>query len=351
MLMPLSDKKISVVVVDDSAMIRELLSHIINTAPDMEVVATASDPLLARERIRETNPDVVTLDVEMPRMDGIEFLRRLMRLRPTPVLMISSLTRQGSDTTLTALELGAVDVVAKPTLDVSNSMQAYADEIREKIRIAARARVRRLPAVPVRAAPSVGVMRGNRLVFIGASTGGTEAIHAVLAGLPADCAPVLIVQHMPENFTQSFARRLDGLCAMTVKEAEQGEAVQRGTAYIAPGHSHMFLVRAAGGGWRIGLSQEEKVNRHRPSVDVLFDSAAALAGRSAVGVILTGMGRDGADGLKRMHDAGAFTVAQDENSCVVYGMPKAAVAAGGVDVSESLDRIAGRIVDCLCRTG
>jgi two-component system chemotaxis response regulator CheB len=193
-------------------------------------------------------------------------------------------------------------------------------------------------------------MHGKRLVFIGASTGGTEAIHAVLAGLPADCAPVLIVQHMPENFTQSFARRLDGLCAMTVKEAEQGEAVRRGTAYIAPGHSHMFLRRDGAGGWRIGLSQDEKVNRHRPSVDVLFDSAAALLGRNAVGVILTGMGRDGADGLRRMHDAGAYTLAQDENSCVVYGMPKAAVAEGGVDASEPLERIAGRIVERLCRS-
>jgi two-component system chemotaxis response regulator CheB len=345
----MSKPKIRVVVVDDSALIRSLLSAMINDAPDMEVVATAADPLVARERIRACNPDVITLDVEMPKMDGIEFLRRLMRLKPTPVLMISTLTQAGSETALTALELGAVDFIAKPTVNVANNLQGYADEIREKIRMAARARAR-LPHRFVAPAPSVaprpGRLSNTTLVFVGASTGGTEAIKEFLTRLPADCPPVLIVQHMPEHFTASFAQRLDGLSAMHVKEAQDGEAICRGTAYIAPGHSHMRICRS-NAGWLIVLDQGEPVNRHRPAVDVLFNSAAERVGSDAVAVIMTGMGKDGAQGMLRMHQAGAYTLAQDEASCVVYGMPKEAVATGGVDEICSLEALAARVLDRL----
>jgi two-component system chemotaxis response regulator CheB len=341
--------KIRVVVVDDSALIRQLLTTIINEAQDMEVVATAADPLVARERIRSSNPDVITLDVEMPKMDGIEFLRRLMRLKPTPVLMISTLTQAGSEAALTALELGAVDFIAKPTVDVANNMQAYADEIREKIRMCAKARAR-LPHRYV-TAPVVQPVRGGRLsastlVFVGASTGGTEAIRVFLGGLPADCPPVLLVQHMPEHFTASFAQRLDGLCAMHVKEAQDGEPVLRGTAYIAPGHSHMRLRRSPSG-WLITLDQSEPVNRHRPAVDVLFDAAAERVGADAIAVIMTGMGKDGAQGMLKMRQAGAYTLAQDEASSVVYGMPKEAVAVGGVNEICTLDALSGRVLDRL----
>ncbi|BEV71892.1 MULTISPECIES: chemotaxis response regulator protein-glutamate methylesterase [unclassified Paludibacterium] len=345
-----SVNKIRVVVVDDSALIRSLLTSIIDGAPDMEVVATAADPLVARERIRETDPDVITLDVEMPRMDGIEFLRRLMRLRPTPVLMISTLTQQGSETALTALELGAVDFIPKPSTNVNAGMQAYAEEIREKIRMAAAARKRLPTRPPVAPAPPVAGrpmrLNPNKLVFVGASTGGTEAIRTFLGGMPGECPPILIVQHMPENFTFSFANRLDTLCAMHVKEAEDGEAVCRNTAYIAPGHSHMRICRRQSG-WYIGLDQSEPVNRHRPAVDVLFDSAAERVGRDAVAVIMTGMGKDGARGMLAMHQAGAYTLAQDEASSIVYGMPKEAVAVGGVDEICPLDRLAPRVLEQL----
>jgi two-component system, chemotaxis family, protein-glutamate methylesterase/glutaminase len=348
--MPTSPAKIRVVVVDDSALIRSLLTTIINETPDMEVVATASDPLVARERIRQHNPDVITLDVEMPRMDGIEFLRRLMRLKPTPVLMISTLTQAGSEHALQALELGAVDFISKPTSNVANHMQDYADEIREKIRMAAAARAR-LPhryAVPARPVTGSGGGRINprALLFVGASTGGTEAIREFLAGLPADCPPILIVQHMPEHFTASFAQRLDGLSAMRVKEAEDDEIIRRGTAYIAPGHSHMRICKGPTG-WYIGLDRGEPVNRHRPAVDVLFDSAAERVGRDAIAVILTGMGKDGALGMLHMRAAGAYTLAQEEKSCVVYGMPKEAVTLGAVDEICPLDRLAERVLERL----
>ncbi|MBV8047512.1 MAG: chemotaxis response regulator protein-glutamate methylesterase [Paludibacterium sp.] len=348
--MTLSAPKIRVVVVDDSALIRSLLTNIVNEADDMEVVATAADPLVARERIRETDPDVITLDVEMPRMDGIEFLRRLMRLRPTPVLMISTLTQAGSDTALTALELGAVDVMPKPDSNINASMQAYASEIRDKIRVAAAAKNRLPRAVAAKAARlprlTSGALNPNALVFVGASTGGTEAIRAFLGSLPGECPPILIVQHMPENFTASFAARLDGLCAMHVKEAIDGEPVCRNTAYIAPGHSHMRICRGTNG-WYIALDRGEPVNRHRPSVDVLFDSAAERVGRDAVAVIMTGMGKDGARGMLAMRRAGAYTLAQDEASCIVYGMPAAAVAQGGVDEICSLEQLAPRVLERL----
>ncbi|TDR71050.1 protein-glutamate methylesterase/protein-glutamine glutaminase [Paludibacterium purpuratum] len=352
--MTLAVAKTRVVVVDDSALIRSLLTSIINEADDMEVVATASDPLVARERIRATNPDVITLDVEMPRMDGIEFLRRLMRLRPTPVLMISTLTRAGSEAALTALELGAVDFIAKPDNNVNAGMQAYADEIRDKIRVAAAAKSRlpRRVAVPASTpVPALGQPRinPNALLFVGASTGGTEAIRTFLGGLPGECPPILIVQHMPEHFTLSFAARLDGLCAMHVKEAVDGEPVCRNTAYIAPGHSHM-RIRRAGAGWYIGLDRGELINRHRPAVDALFDSAAERVGKDAIAVIMTGMGKDGARGMLAMRRAGAYTLAQDEATSIVYGMPKEAVAQGGVDEICPLDQLAPRVLERL-RTG
>lgn len=344
-------RKIRIVVVDDSALIRSLLTTIINEAPDMEVVATASDPIVARERIRETSPDMITLDVEMPRMDGLEFLRRLMRLRPTPVLMISSLTQSGSETTLSALELGAVDFLPKPTLDVSNTMQSYADDIRDKIRMVAAARLRRpslfaasAAAAPPRVAPAL--LRQNAIIAVGASTGGTDAIKEFLEKLPAGCPPVLIVQHMPEGFTLSFARRLDKLCAIQVKEAEDGEPLLRGVAYVAPGHSHMRLGQGTQG-FVICLDQSPPVNRHRPSVDVLFASLAAQAAAQTVAVIMTGMGKDGAQGMLQLRQAGAITFAQDEASCVVYGMPREAVAQGGVMHVQPLSQLADKVMDCL----
>ncbi|WP_227107173.1 protein-glutamate methylesterase/protein-glutamine glutaminase [Chromobacterium rhizoryzae] len=345
------EKKIRVIVVDDSALIRNLLTSIIDEAPDMEVVATASDPLIARERIRALDPDVITLDVEMPRMDGLEFLRRLMRLRPTPVLMISSLTQQGSEATLTALELGAIDFLSKPAHDIARRMGDYADEIRDKIRAAAAARVRaphrfHRPADVPPPAPLLGAGAQQAMLFIGASTGGTEAIRALLSGLPATCPPILVVQHMPEHFTASFAARLNASCPMRVKEAEAGEPVRQGVAYIAPGDWHM-RVQAAADGFRIELDQSDKVNRHRPSVDALFDSAARCLGKRAIGVILTGMGRDGADGLRRMRDAGAVTFGQNEASCVVYGMPREAMKAGGVQQEWPLDALPSKIMACL----
>jgi len=330
--------RIRVIVIDDSALIRRILTEIINAQPDMEVVAQAPDPLVAREQIRALNPDVITLDVEMPKMDGLAFLEKLMRLKPTPVVMVSTLTERGSETTLRALELGAVDFVSKPRIDIAHGMQAYAAEIVEKLRAAAGARVRRLVvAVPdaVRGAAADLPVRPasgwstEKLIIMGASTGGTEAIREVLETLPPDIPGILITQHMPEAFTRSFAKRLDGLCRITVKEAEDGERVLPGHAYIAPGHSHL-LVRRSGANYMTELSKSEPVNRHRPAVDVLFRSAATHVGRNAIGVILTGMGKDGAAGMREMHDAGAWTVAQDEESCVVFGMPKEAIAAGGV---------------------
>ncbi|MBL8446514.1 MAG: chemotaxis response regulator protein-glutamate methylesterase [Zoogloeaceae bacterium] len=348
---------IKVLVCDDSPLMRAMLSEVINQAPDMKVVGTAMDPIQARDRIKELNPDVLTLDVEMPRMSGLEFLERLMRLRPMPVVMISTLTQEGSETTLRALELGAVEFLAKPKIELGKGLEAYAHEICEKIRTARHARVRRLSPVIAHsssiekrqqvssAAHLSGLpprLQQEHLIAIGASTGGTEAIREVLSALPAHSPPIVIVQHMPEMFTGSFAKRLDNLCHISVKEAEDGERVRPGVAYLAPGHSHLS-IRRSGGGWVCELSKSEPVNRHRPAVDVLFHSVAKEAGAQALGVILTGMGKDGALGMLAMRQAGAWTVAQDQDSCVVYGMPREADAIGAaVDVAPLKD-IASRV--------
>jgi two-component system chemotaxis response regulator CheB len=340
--------KLKVLIVDDSALIRSVMTQIINNQPDMEVVGAAPDPLAAREMIKQTNPDVITLDVEMPRMNGLEFLEKLMRLRPMPVVMVSTLTEHGSEVTLKALELGAVDFVAKPKLGVREGMDVIEQEIADKIRAAARARVRRQSAAGP-ASDSPRPLAGHilstteKLIFIGSSTGGTEALKEVLIRMPANSPAVLMTQHMPESFTKSFAARLNGLSAMTVKEAENNERILPGHAYLAPGHSHL-LVRKSGAYYFTELSQADPVNRHRPSVDVLFDSAARVVGQNAIAAILTGMGKDGAAGMLQMRQAGAYTIAQDEASCVVYGMPKAAVDIGAAHEIVPLANIAGCIL-------
>ncbi len=340
--------KIRVLIVDDSSLMRAMLSEMINAAPDLEVVGCAPDALAAREMIKSLNPDVVTLDFHMPKMDGVEFLERLMRLRPTPVVMVSSFTEAGSETTLKALELGAVDFIGKPRA-TGRRLDEYAEELTDKIRAAKGARLRRqgaaAPPSPQTPPPAGGARSGGngRIVFVGASTGGTEALKELLLGFPADCPPILVVQHMPESFTASFARRLDGLCAPHILEAQGNEKVEPGKVYIAPGHSHL-QIRRAPAGYVTELLNTPPVNRHRPSVDVLFDSAAALVGRQAVGVILTGMGKDGAQGLLRMRRAGAQTFGQDEASCVVYGMPREAFLIGAVEEQWPLGDIAKRVL-------
>lgn len=350
--------KISVLVVDDSALIRRLLTEIINAQKDMQVVATAPDPLVARELIKLHNPDVLTLDVEMPRMDGLDFLERLMRLRPMPVLMVSSLTDKGSEVTLRALELGAVDYIAKPKVDIASGLQGYAELIAEKIRACAQARVSsraghkasdqaQLRAQAVAASrKTTRYSTTEKIIFVGASTGGTEAIKDFLIDLPADMPAILITQHMPENFTRTFAERLDKLCTLRVSEAVHNQRVLPGHVYIAPGNLHLEVTRS-GANYMTFLHEGEPVNRHRPSVDVLFRSAAKVAGANAVGVILTGMGKDGAAGLLEMKRAGAYTLAQDEASCVVFGMPKEAIAVGGVDEVLPLMQLPSRVIEHL----
>ena len=344
--------KIKVLIVDDSALVRKMLTEIIDSQKYMQAIGAAPDPLVAREMIRNLNPDVLTLDVEMPKMDGLDFLERLMRLRPIPVVMVSTLTERGSEITLRALELGAIDFVSKPKLDIASGLKDYAREITDKIRIASNARIRqRLPAsiAPSLSADAVLPAFANRvastekLIIIGASTGGTEAIKDVLVQFPPDCPGILITQHMPEGFTKSFAARLDSLCKVSVKEAEHNERILPGHAYLAPGHSHLLLKRS-GANYMTELSQGEPVNRHRPSVDVLFRSAANFAGKNAVGVILTGMGKDGAAGMLEMKNAGAYNISQDEATCVVFGMPKEAIAVGGVDEIVPLQDVARRVL-------
>lgn len=346
-----SGGKIKVLIVDDSALMRGVLREIINRHPDLEVVGQAPDPITARDMIKQLNPDVLTLDVEMPRMNGLEFLEKLMRLRPMPVVMVSSLTEKGNEVTLKALELGAVDFITKPKVGLVDGMNEQIYEIGEKIRSAARARIHRhaIGAVEVRAPqPLAGhhLSTTEKLVFVGSSTGGTEALKELLSRMPAGSPGMLITQHMPETFTNSFAQRLNGLSAMTVKEAEHNERVLPGHAYIAPGHSHL-LVKKSGAYYFTELSRAEPVNRHRPSVDVLFNSAAEVAGSNGLGVIMTGMGKDGAQGLLAMRQAKAYTIAQDEASCVVFGMPKAAIDIGAAMEVAALRDIAARVLDRL----
>ncbi len=337
--------KITVLCVDDSALMRQIMREIINSHPDMEVVACAPDPLVARDLIKKHNPQVLTLDVEMPRMDGIDFLEKLMRLRPMPVVMISSLTAKGSEITLRALELGAVDFVTKPQLGIREGMLAYSELIAEKIRTAAQAKLSVPIATPINSVPLSfkPLLSSEKLIAVGASTGGTEAIKNLLQPLPVTSPALLITQHMPPGFTRSFAERLNKLSQITVKEAENGERILPGHAYIAPGDRHMELCRN-GADYQVLITDAPAVNRHRPSVDVLFRSVAKFAGRNAVGVLLTGMGSDGAAGLLEMKQAGAYTLAQDEASCVVFGMPRAAIQMGAVDEVMDIHKISKKML-------
>lgn len=343
-------KRIRVLVVDDSALVRSLLAEIINRQPDMECIGSANDPLIAREMIRELNPDVITLDIEMPRMDGIDFLGRLMRLRPMPVLMISTLTERGAEVTMRALELGAVDFVAKPRIGVADGLSDLSNQIVEKVRIASAAHIKRaVPAptggtagtqTPVRTtAVSLGRVSTEKLVCIGASTGGTEAIKEVLMRMPADSPGIVITQHMPPGFTTSFAARLNSLCQITVQEAVNGERILPGHAYIAPG-GKQFRVGRSGANYVAVVEDGELVNRHKPSVEVLFKSAASVVGRNAFGIMLTGMGNDGAKAMREMKDAGSYNYVQDEASCIVFGMPREAILHGAADEVLPLTAIA-----------
>lgn len=352
--------KIRVLVVDDSALVRSLLAEIINRQRDMACVGAANDPLIAREMIRELNPDVITLDVEMPRMDGIDFLGRLMRLRPTPVLMISTLTERGAEVTMRALELGAVDFVAKPRIGLADGIKDLSDQIVEKIRIAASAHIRRAPTAPAAAgaagAPAatlpklLGRLSTEKLICIGSSTGGTEAVKEVLIRMPADSPGIVITQHMPPGFTTSFAARLNGLCQITVKEAVHGERILPGYAYIAPG-GKQFRIDRSGANYVAVVEDGEPVNRHKPSVEVLFHSCAQVVGPNAFGIMLTGMGNDGAKAMREMKDAGSYNYVQDEASCVVFGMPREAIVHGAADEVLPLTAIAPALLARLSSSG
>lgn len=338
-------RRLRVLVVDDSALVRQLVSEILSQDPGIAVVGTASEPYDAWDKIQRLNPDVITLDVEMPRMDGLTFLEKLMRARPLPVVMVSSLTERGCDTTLRALELGAVDFVSKPKVDVARGTGALGAEIVAKVKAAGLAKVRSRPQnAPAQAAPipkhNPAFFKGTyKVIAIGASTGGTEALRELVCALPPDTPGIVIVQHMPAKFTRAFADRLDSLAKIRISEARDGDRVLPGHALIAPGDYHMELGRS-GADYRVRVFSSEPVNRHRPSVDVLFHSCAEVAAANSVGVILTGMGDDGARGLRAMRLAGSRTIAQDEASCVVFGMPKEAIALDGAEFIEPLSRIA-----------
>lgn len=340
--------KIRVLIVDDSALIRSLMTEIVNAQPDMEAVGTAHNLSTARELISSLDPDVLTLDVETSKMAGVNFMEKLMRLRPMPVVMLSALTGSGLEARFRAREPGAADFIPK-AVDNAQGMQEYAVSIADKIREAASSRVKERAAEAVDDPDAMLPSRSNRisptekLIVVGASTGGTEAIRDFLVRLPPDCPGILIAQHMPEMFTRSFADRLDKLCRITVKEAEDNERMLSGHAYVAPGHSHLLVARI-GAGFATRLSQAPPVNRHRPSVDVLFRSAANCAGKAAVGVILTGMGKDGAAGMLEMKRAGSYNFAQDEASSVVFGMPREAIATGGVDEVLPIEDMARRVM-------
>ncbi len=344
-------KKLRVLIVDDSALVRRLLTEMLSSDAGITVLGAAHDAYDAREKIKALNPDVLTLDVEMPRMDGVTFLRNLMRLRPMPVIMVSSLTEKGAEVTLDALSVGAVDYLAKPKIDLAATLADYKEELISKVKAAASARLRATPTTPSASADAILAKRDSqrrlrtteRIIAIGASTGGTEAIKEVLVRLPPDTPGIVITQHIPKLFSGAFARRMDACCQVSVCEAEDGQQVLRGHAYVAPGDKHLLLVRD-GARYVCRLDEGPPVNRHKPSVDVLFRSVAQQAGRNAIGVILTGMGKDGALGLKEMRDAGARTVAQDEATSIVWGMPGEAVAVGGAADVLPLGEIWSRVL-------
>ena len=349
---------IKVLVVDDSKLIQAVVTEMINEAPDMEVVGEAADPFEAREKIKELSPDVITLDVEMPKMDGITFLKNLMRLRPMPVVMLSTLTAEGAPVTLEALEVGAVDFLEKPRLNVTAELPKYASQLHEKIRAAASAKVTKYdPDAKKPTDRQHALARNwdnlnfqlNKIVAIGASTGGTEAIKEVITKLPKHFPPIVITQHIPPVFSTTFAKRLDNSSAMTVYEAEDGQKVEQGCVYLAPGDDHMRLVKK-GSHFYCELEKSEPVNRHRPAVDVMFDSLSELHAKNCIGVLLTGMGADGAAGLKRFKDNGAaMTIAQNEETCVVYGMPKAAVDMGAAEKILPLDKIPQTLIQACAK--
>jgi len=349
--------KIRVLIVDDSASVRQTLKQVLESDPDLEVMATASDPYVAVEKIKHEVPDVITLDVEMPRMDGLTFLHRLMSQRPIPVVICSSLTEKGSETALAALEAGAAEIITKPKMGTREFLLESSIRICDAVKSASRARLKARPAVRlievrpkfsadcvIPKAPATAMIRTTeKVIAVGASTGGTEALREFLIAMPVDSPGIVIVQHMPEKFTAAFADRLNSLCRITVKEAVDGDAVLRGQALIAPGNHHMLLKRN-GARYCVEVREGPFVNRHRPSVDVLFRSAARYAGRNALGVIMTGMGDDGAKGMLEMKQAGALTVAQDEATSVVFGMPAEAIKLGCVDSVLPLGKIAGEVL-------
>ena len=350
------DHTIRVLIIDDSAVIRAVLTDILNSVPDIEVVGAFADPVFAKNKLSSLMPDIITLDVEMPRMDGLTFLEELMRTNPLPVVMVSSLTQRACDTTLRALELGAVDYVTKPAIDISDGLAELSNEIIRKVRIAAKARVRRsaVPVVPSMPAPRAKVSTldtskmatTDKIIAIGASTGGTQAITEIILGMPESVPGIVIVQHMPPIFTKSFAVRLNEMARIRVKEAENGDRILRGTAYIAPGGRHMSVQRS-GGMYYIELSDGPPVNFVKPAVDILFRSVASQVGKNAVGAILTGMGEDGARGLKDMRDRGARTFAQDEATSVVFRMPKKAIDMGGAERVLPLQQIGRALLDAI----
>ncbi|MDX1491079.1 MAG: chemotaxis response regulator protein-glutamate methylesterase [Pseudohongiellaceae bacterium] len=354
----MSREKIKVLVVDDSALIRSLLTQLLNEAPDIEVVGVASDPFIAREKIKSLNPDVLTLDIEMPRMDGLTFLRNLMRLRPMPVVMVSSLTEKGAKVTMHALELGAVDFITKPKVDISHELAGYADELIEKVRTAAGVKASALHRLPIPGAagsvddviPKVAIdniRATDKIIAIGASTGGTEAIKEVLLGFPPDAPGIVVTQHIPAGFSAAFAERMNKQTRLVVKEAEDGDHIVPGHVYIAPGDRHLLVMRS-GARYECKLSDAPKVNRHRPSVDVLFRSVLQAAGLNSAAALLTGMGGDGADSMVEMKNAGVHTVAQDEATSVVWGMPGEAVKRGGVSEQLPLSSVASALIKALC---
>nr|WP_321257015.1 chemotaxis response regulator protein-glutamate methylesterase [uncultured Pseudodesulfovibrio sp.] len=349
-------RKIRVLIVDDSAVVRQTLEDILSSDPQIEIMGTAIDPYVAAERMKKEIPDVITLDIEMPRMDGLTFLKKLMKQHPVPVVICSSVADKGTDNALKALEYGAVEIITKPKVGTKKFLEESSIRLIDKVKAAAMARPRAIKKAPaIKVSPKLSadavIPKGKvktlsateKVCLVGASTGGTEALKVFLEAQPVDCPPIAIVQHMPEHFTKAFANRLNSICRINIKEAEDGDSVVRGQALIAPGDKHMLLKRT-GSRYYVEVKDGPLVSRHRPSVDVLFRSGARYGGRNVVAAIMTGMGDDGAKGMKELSDAGAYTIAQDEASCVVFGMPQEAIKLGGAQKVLSLTRIAGEIV-------